>query len=264
MRRSLHFLSLLGWILGISVALGGEYQRFEYRGGLYHLYKSDPAALSLHWKDETGAPYRTFARLQESLRRDGKRASFLINAGIFEPGGTPTGLHLQEGKALRPLNLDSGDGNFYLKPNGVFGVDQEGKAFLVESTTFARANLQPRLALQSGPLLLREGQVHPAFRIGSQNLFHRNGVGIRSDGSVLFIMTDLDSGTRINLYYFALLFRKLDCQNALFLDGDLSLMMVAPDRPILSAEDAATRELAPGVPAGHEFGAILAIIEDLP
>jgi len=73
---------------------------------------------------------------------------------------------------------------------------------------------------------------------------HRNGVGITGDGSVLFVMTDIDSSKFPNLHEFAQLFRELDCKDALFLDGDLSQMR--------SGEDIY-------LPSNH-FGSIIAVL----
>ncbi len=234
----------------------GEYRAVQHHVGKIHLYRAAPRELSLHWKGGDGKPMRTFARLQEELAKDGKRPVFLMNAGIFEPGGIPPGLHVQDGVELLPLNLDPGKGNFFLKPNGVFFIDDEG-AHVMESTAYAEAAPVPRLALQSGPLLLADGKPHPAFNIGSSSKLHRNGVGVLPDGRVLFIMTDIKANTRVNLWTFAQLFREYGCQDALFLDGDLSILRVAGSE---SLEGEADRELAPGVAASNHFGAILAVV----
>jgi len=100
----------------------------------------------------------------------------LVNAGIFEPGGIPSGLHVQNGKQLLPLNLQLGRGNFFLKPNGVFAINTEGKARVTSSVEHSTATARPhsdRLALQSSPLLLRNGQPHHAFRAASNSKLHR-------------------------------------------------------------------------------------------
>jgi uncharacterized protein YigE (DUF2233 family) len=53
---------------------------------------------------------------------------------------------------------------------------------------------------------------------------HRNGVGVSKNGEVVFAMTEFGSPRYPNLYEFAQLFRRLGCDDALFLDGDLSQM----------------------------------------
>ena len=78
--------------------------------------------MSLHWKDEAGVPYRTLQSVTDTIARRGGRVAAVTNAGIYETDQTPLGLHIEEGRVLRPLNRDDGDGNFFLKPNGVFSI----------------------------------------------------------------------------------------------------------------------------------------------
>lgn len=255
-------LAMIGMTM-MGTAHAGDHVTVEVGDGKYHLYRARPAELTLHWKNSEGVPYRTFDELLEDLQISGKRVSFMVNAGIFEPGGIPTGLHIQGGKELRPLNLAEGRGNFYLKPNGVFYVGDDG-AHIVTSENYASIAPNPRFAVQSGPMLLIDGRAHPKFNAPSKSRLHRNGVGILPDGRVIFIMTDLTSGTRTNLFQFAMMFQKYGCKDALFLDGDLSKMRIDDGKSIepADARDPAKRELAPGVAAGDKFGGILAIVED--
>jgi len=169
----------------------------------------------------------------------------MMNAGIFEEGGIPAGLVAIEGKCLRPLNTADGNGNFFLKPNGVFYVES-GLARVVSTPEYAARKPSPRIAIQSGPLLLQNGRIHPAFRPASLHRLHRNGVGIKKDGSVLFVITEFGQSRFPNLYEFADFFRSQGCADALFLDGDLSQMIVNPKTSILP---------------GNHFGAIFAVTE---
>ena len=240
----------------------GEYRTTRYEDKLIHLYRADPAELSLHWKGDDEKPVRTFKALRGHLETDGSRVTFLMNAGIFEPGHVPSGLHIQDGKELLPLNLEPGEGNFFLKPNGVFLVGKEGAEILASEDYENRKGAPPRFALQSGPLLLRAGGVHPKFRPMSDSLLHRNGVGVLPNGSVLFAMTDLAPEHWINLYSFAMLFKALRCENALFLDGDLSTMWVLQADGTIQPPDmrpGVQREIAPGMAADDEFAAMFAI-----
>ena len=82
-----------------------------------------------------------------------------------------------------------------------------------------------QLATQSGPLLLRNGRVHPAFREGSANRLFRNAVGVPSPDAALFVISEAP----VNFHEFATLFRDvLRCPDALFLDGTISSLF-APD-----------------------------------
>lgn len=244
----------------IQFSHGGEYASVTNAQGTFHLYRARADELAIHWKGADDRPLRTFDSVAAHLRTGAREPVFLMNAGIFEPGGTPSGLHIEDGRELKAINLAAGSGNFYLKPNGVFFIDGQG-ARILRSEVYASARFKPRLALQSGPMLLINGSPHPDFRPASENRLHRNGVGILPDGRILFIITDLPSGTRVNLFQFASLFREYGCQNALFLDGDLSVMAVSRQgklSPVDSA-DVDSRELAPGVLTGNQFGAILSI-----
>lgn len=254
------------WI-GILVALGcetpclvaGDYAAVTNPLGTFHLYRARPEEISLCWKGKDGVPLRTFQAVEAHLRQQRKTPVFLMNAGIFEMGGVPSGLHVEDGQQLRPLNLADGFGNFYLKPNGVFYVDASG-AKVAEVEAYAKSGAKPRLALQSGPLLLIHGRPHPRFIPDSGSRLHRNGVGILPDGQVLFAITDF-AKTRVNLFEFAQLFRRYGCQDALFLDGDLSVMELtqAGQLPLLAAGDRESQALEPGFRSGNHFGAILAV-----
>jgi uncharacterized protein YigE (DUF2233 family) len=231
-----------------SKLLGGERTHLRHDGISYEVYRSKPEEVRLFWKDADGAPYEQFSRLQESLARSGQKLVFAMNSGIFKldrAGYSPCGLHVEDGRVLNPLNHDSGRGNFYLKPNGVFFV-AGGKAGVMETEEFAAAHLSPRIATQSGPLLLRRGRMHPAFLANSTSRLHRNGVGIAPNGNVIFAMTEFQPDNRVNLHGFAEFFRSLGCEDALFLDGDISAMWTPNDG---------------SAPAGNHFAAIVGVTE---
>ena len=207
-------------------AVDGE-SSFEREGVRFRAYVCKPDKIRLLWKDEQGNNFGDLAAAREFLGRSGQKPEMLINGGIFEPGGIPSGLLVAGGKQLNALNLREGQGNFYLRPNGVFAI-VDGKARVMESTAYDKAKLSASEAVQSGPLLLQAGKVHPAFRADSANRLHRHGVGVRGDGQVLFLITDPHAGTLCNLHSFAMAFREQGCQDALFLDGDISQMWTGP------------------------------------
>jgi len=182
--------------------------------------------LRLHWRDSaTKEPFATFGALRGWLARRGRRMEFATNAGIYAPGYVPLGLYVENGRTLVPLNLGRGGGNFFLKPNGVFFVGDR-RAGIVESSRYARLRGRVRLATQSGPLLLSDGRIHPAFRAGSANVNLRSGVGVVTPSKVVFAISE----DPVNFNDFALLFRDaLHCSSALYLDGTISRMY---DRPL--------------------------------
>lgn len=237
---------LFGCIAGFTHAADVREESVEHAGAKFRVVHLEPKSLQILWKDASGQPYRTFDRVQSHLAMQGKTVKFLMNAGIFEPGGIPSGIHVESSKEDHPLNLAAGTGNFFLKPNGVFWIESVvEEAFIADAAGFQKrsAGLKTmssrglRLAVQSGPMLLIDGQRHPAFKDGSPNKLHRNGVGVDSKGRVVFAITA--KGEEVNFWDFAGLFLKLDCRNALFLDGDISHMEVNPAKPVESNQFAA-------------------------
>lgn len=220
--------------------------RVEWNGIIFHVVVTEPEKVELYWKDEKGNSFRQFRTLQEYLRGKNRRIAFMMNGGLFEDDGSPCGLLVIDGETLRPLNLRDGEGNFYLKPNGVFYI-AAGEAHIVSSETFARTEPKARLAIQSGPLLLERGRIHPAFSPTSKWALHRNGVGVRRDGRVVFAITEFEQQRRVTLYEFAEFFRHQGCENALFLDGDISRMLT---------------DVKGDIRPGNFFGTIFAITED--
>lgn len=229
LRRS--FL-LLGCATLTSHLHGAE--TLDYEGGRYHLYRVDKAdwpRLQLAWLDESGRPLGDFNGLRKQLATRGRKLIFATNAGIYERGPKPCGLTVCAGKELVPLNLQSGEGNFFLKPNGVFYLDDETGPGVMEASEFAQSGIKPRLATQSGPLMLRGGVMHPAFRENSPNKRLRNAVGVRKkDGQIVFAMSDRDDAVkgRVTFHQFSRLFLHLGCEDVLYLDGDISSMVVDP------------------------------------
>lgn len=216
-----------------SVASAGV-ERVEFDGAVYHLYRLDKARfaeLELVWNGKNDKPLGDFTALQKHVADEGKQIIFAMNAGIYERGPKPLGLTICNGRELVPLNFQNGEGNFYLKPGGVFYLDEKKGAGVMETAEFSKSGIKPKLATQSGPLLLRHGVIHPIFKEGSTNKRLRNGVGVRSkDGQIIFVINDRDDRVRgrVSFHQFASLFLHLGCKDALYLDGDISDIMVEP------------------------------------
>ena len=192
-------------------------------GITYHILSAPVASIKVIWKDDAGKALRTFpevARLMESKKI---AVETIMNGGIFEPGGIPSGLLIQNGKELNPVNRNRGEGNFFLQPNGIFLI-HEGGAAVIRTDEYPLRDKNIHYAVQSGPLLLRQGKTHPVFRAESTSRLHRNGVGVAKTGEVIFVITDNHSAKFPNFFEFADIFRKLGCDDALFLDGVISQM----------------------------------------
>ena len=173
--------------------------------------------IRLYWKDDSGHVFGNFERLRNYLDHQQRRLVFAANGGMFAADRSPIGLFIQAATIVRPIDTASGNGNFYLKPNGVFYITKDGKAAISTTEAF-RDKGDILLATQSGPMLLIDGAIHPAFREGSTNLNIRNGVGLLPDNRLVFAM----SKKPVNFYDLASWFKARGCQNALYLDGFVS------------------------------------------
>lgn len=173
--------------------------------------------LELFLRDDTGRTFKRFDALKSWLAGKNEQLRFAMNAGMFQRDFSPVGLLVQDGKQVSPLNLSEGTGNFFLKPNGVFFISQAG-ARIVESTEYPALARSVNLATQSGPLLVRNGVLHPAFNSASTSRLLRNGVGVSGD-TIMFVISEQP----VSFYELAIYFRdELHCPDALYLDGVVS------------------------------------------
>jgi len=180
-----------------------------------------PAAglrLELHVAGRDGRAARSFPVLEHLLGRRAERVAFAMNAGMFDEAGLPIGLAVVDGRELKPLNRRDGGGNFHLKPNGVFLVREDGRAAVVPTERFAKAD-DVRLATQSGPMLLVDGKLHPRIEADGRSRFVRNAVGVDDRGVPQFVISE----EAVSFGKLARLFRdRLRCRDALYLDGSVS------------------------------------------
>jgi uncharacterized protein YigE (DUF2233 family) len=185
------------------------------------------ADLDLHWRNpDTGQPFSSIHALQAWGASHDRQLLFAANAGIYDAKGAPLGLYVENGKTVKPLNTVHGDpaaGNFSLLPNGVFSIDATGHASVQTTAAYAAAHPQPRVATQSGPMLVIDGKLNPEFVADSDSLKWRSGVCAPQPDKVVFAV----STSAVNFHAFARLFRdKLGCRDALYLDGTLSQIYV--------------------------------------
>ncbi|UYZ60038.1 phosphodiester glycosidase family protein [Hymenobacter latericus] len=218
MRRAFVRFAWLGAAL-LMLALGGAWWRVG-RADQFVSYRADVRRqhVALYWRTEHGQPLRSLGGLRAWLAGQGRRLRFATNGGMYRAGNVPVGLLVLAGRQLVPLDTaTTGHGNFYLQPNGVFYLSPEGRAGVCRTQDFGRVG-RVLYATQSGPMLVIEGQLHPAFRAGSANRHVRNGVGVLPDGRVLLVM----SKEPVSFYDFARYFQQQGCRNALYLDGFVS------------------------------------------
>lgn len=138
---------------------------------------------------------------------------------MYDEDGRPIGLYVEQGQRLRRLNLRDGPGNFHMKPNGVFAVDDRGRVSVLASEDFARSAPAAMWATQSGPLLVAGGRLHPELSHDGESRLVRNGVGVSDPATAWFVISD----EPVSFGRLARLFRDvLRCPDALFLDGTVS------------------------------------------
>jgi uncharacterized protein YigE (DUF2233 family) len=216
-------LICLGIAMTFSTAIDAAEAACEtvaHLGQSYAVCRFDPATdhIRIAHKGRGGKPYGGFQSLVEDLRREQDYLVFAMNGGMYETDLSSVGLLVTDGVERKPAARGSGWGNFYLKPNGVFFI--EGKtAGVKETEAYVAEGHKPDFATQSGPMLVIDGALHPAFLPQSDSLQIRNGVGVDKDGEVALAI----SLEPVRFHDFATLFRDaLGCPNALFLDGSIS------------------------------------------
>lgn len=165
-------------------------------------------------------PIRRLAALETTLGKRAETVAFAMNAGMFDEDGRPIGLAIVGGKQVHALNRRKGGGNFHLLPNGVLFVRRDGKAEVASSADY-KPSKDIAFATQSGPMLVIDGKLHPAFDRDGQSRYIRNGVGIAPDGKPRFVISE----DQVSLGKFARFFRdQLKARNALFFDGAVSAL----------------------------------------
>ncbi len=230
---SIRFISALLAGLFAAAPAFADCRSESFEGTGYAVCRFDLATddVRIFWKDDTGAPYKTFDALAEALKGEGLTLSFAMNGGMYGEKFAPIGLYVENGETLVKANTKTVEGtgaavpNFYKKPNGVFFIGG-GTAGVMETEAFLKAEPDATFATQSGPMLLIDGEIHPAFIEGSTDRKPRNGVGVAGPTEVVFAISE----GWVSFYDFARFFRDgLGTKNALFLDGGTAPGLYSPE-----------------------------------
>lgn len=231
----------------LTVTDAAACETVAHLGQSYAVCRFDPAKddIRIFHTGRDGKPYGGFVPLADDVRREQDYLVFAMNGGMYEHDLSSVGLLVTDGVERKPAARGNGWGNFYLKPNGVFFI--EGKsAGVMETEVYLAGGHKPDFATQSGPMLVVDGTLHPAFLPQSDSLQIRNGVGVDGKGKVLLAI----SLEPVRFHDFATLFRDaLGCPNALFLDGSISSLYA----PVLNRYDNA-----------HPMGPIIAVTRKMP
>lgn len=203
-------------------AVAAQCERVEHDGQGYVLCTVPAAqepALRLFQDGADGAPLRNFANVRRALAAD-ETLSFAMNAGMFHPDYRPVGLLVVDGVELSPIVTGSSRDNFGMLPNGVFCTGGDRPFQVIESRAFAEARPDCRLASQSGPMLVIDGDLHPRFLVDSDSRYIRNGVGVAPDGQTAWFAI---SNRPVTFHEFGRFFRDgLGVRDALYFDGSIS------------------------------------------
>jgi uncharacterized protein YigE (DUF2233 family) len=198
----------------------------EEAGASYTVCEFDArkSTIRLFLSDEKGAIFGGFAPLADALAAKGERLAFAMNAGMYDAAFLPVGLYVEAGATRHAANTASGEGNFHMKPNGVFWIDG-ARAGVSETGRFLKSRARPAYATQSGPMLVAGGRINPHIHDNGTSEKLRNGVGAADGHIVRFAI----SNKPVTFHQFAHLFReRLKCPDALFLDGGSASALYAP------------------------------------
>lgn len=161
--------------------------------------------------------FRSLASFAES--RDPRTIAFAVNAGMFDEAGDPIGYFVENGERTKELNTADGEGNFHMKPNGVFFGT--GDTWEIRTSEDFRAGVsdRPEFGTQSGPMLVVDGKLHPEITRDGPSRTIRNAVGVDDQGRAHFVI----SSAPISFGKLARFYRdELGVKNALYLDGSVS------------------------------------------
>jgi len=198
------------------------YINYNFKGNSFNaiIVKVDPAALErFEILENPGMAFHN--DFIKGLTGDS--LIFITNACIFDAACKPLGYYVNNYKQIQPINLSDGNGNFFLKPNGAL-LFTDKDAIVCESSDVKNFS-NVRIGIQSGPMLLNNGNINNQFNSNSPNKFIRSGVGIFTNQdntkSIIFGI----SNNPVNFYDFATFFKeKFNCSNALCLESAGSVM----------------------------------------
>ena len=183
----------------------------------------DNEKIKIYWKDKNGEAYSELSKVIQG--NPGDKINFATNGGIYSIEYKPKGLYIENYKIISKIDLRDGEGNFYMQPNGVFFIE-DNQPKISESKSFTY-NENISYAVQSGPLLVKDGVINKKTGKDSKSSKIRSAVGITKENKVFFLM----SSEGINFYNFSkYALDNLECRDLLFLDGTISKMYFSDEK----------------------------------
>ncbi|MEO8516701.1 MAG: phosphodiester glycosidase family protein [Flavobacterium sp.] len=206
-------------ILSISVGFFVQSKKSTMEDERFITYTVNPQKqkVDFYWKNEKNENFKNAENLKLWLKNHQHELVFATNGGMYKKDNSPQGLYIEDKMKKMEIDTAKGNGNFYLKPNGIFYITTNKTPNICLTPDFSD-NGKIKYATQSGPMLVIDGKIHTAFKENSTNLNIRNGVGILPNNEIVFVL----SKKEINFYEFAAYFKKMGCKNALYLDGFVS------------------------------------------
>ncbi|MEM6584807.1 MAG: phosphodiester glycosidase family protein [Pseudomonadota bacterium] len=181
---------------------------------------ADPASHTISAVYARGAaavPYGALKAYAQTV--EAGAVAFAMNGGAFSDDLSPRGYLVASGERLSELDRGDGDGNFYLKPNGVFFGTGDAWRVLSTDQFFRTVRDRPQFGTQSGPMLLIGGELSDAISENGNSRTVRNAVGVDAEGKAHFVI----SNAPISYGQLARFMRdQLNVTDALFLDSNSS------------------------------------------
>ena len=112
----------------------------------------------MYWQKPMAKRGGTLHALLADINSQGQ-VQMAMNGGIYDESYAPLGLYIENGQQKVALNLASGEGNFFIRPGGVFYVAGD-KVGIVRLDAF-KTSKEIQFAVQSGPLLMENGVINP-------------------------------------------------------------------------------------------------------
>jgi uncharacterized protein YigE (DUF2233 family) len=233
----LAFLSLAAAAAGLLASLPADGQprqagqasplkmsTVSYAGAEYLVAEADMPRVRMRML--SGAGLRSLHDAEAAARSHGERLLLAANGGLFDLGA-PIGLHYEDGRPVRPLNLarvppaSGKPGNFYYLPNAVLYQDRAGRVAIRDSRQMAGHEDRVRDGLQSGPALLLDGGVHSVARPPNRGAPHARRLAACVPSPTRLVIVFAERPTTFPQLA-GFLQRRLGCRDAVFLDAEVT------------------------------------------
>jgi uncharacterized protein YigE (DUF2233 family) len=145
---------------------------------------------------------------------------YLINSSVVSDfiKCTTEGLLIDDFSVKKSINDQNGNGNFYLKPNACLLINRHDANLTSTDATLVDTSI--RLAIQSGPMLIKQSLICSSFNPNSVNRNMRSGAGIYTTPTNQKYIVFAVSETPVSFFELAEFFYyKFNCSNALSLES---------------------------------------------